>query len=553
MLKTHYTLFLLAWLMALSLSAQVKIGQPPFTIDGRKAFYDSLTNTLLVSIPRSSFDSGQMDGRVRLSKEWDDVSIDGQKANGKTISFAGIAPGKSFQVALSPHNGSTINTKLTFTYLPVIQLNGSFGYGYQEGSIEFVDPDSNHTMILPASIKWRGSTTNTDQKHKRNYRVKLNENVRLLNLRNDNNWLLDAGQSDLFRMRNLVANNLWNSFATKPYYADQEPEASSATHGRMTELFLGNKYQGVYNLMENMDREQMKLKKFDEQTGEIHGALWKAKGYGCSLMYNVGQPYDNHSATWDTFEAEYPDLADLDSIDWSTLYNAIYFVAKSNTNVFRQRVEEFFDVPVLLDYYLFINLLSAVDNRGKNMVWAVYDKAQSKRLTPAVWDLDRTVGYTLFDYSSPEYDMTVGFNLYVRLKNLNPDGFNQRLEQRYAELRATVFDEHHLHKLYTDAYELLRDCGATEREQQRWSGDSDIKGEPLDLKGELDYIKQWITQRLYYLDTRVFPKVMGISQTMADTNHNNQRLYNLSGQRLDDKQQLKPGIYISNNRKILVR
>ena len=67
MLKTHYTLFLLSWLMALSLSAQVKIGQPPFTIDGRKAFYDSLTNTLLVSIPRSSFDSGQMNGRVRLS------------------------------------------------------------------------------------------------------------------------------------------------------------------------------------------------------------------------------------------------------------------------------------------------------------------------------------------------------------------------------------------------------------------------------------------------------------------------------------------------------
>ena len=38
------------------------------------------------------------------------------------------------------------------------------------------------------------------------------------------------------------------------------------------------------------------------------------------------------------------------------------------------------------------------------------------------------------------------------------------------------------------------------REQERWSGDSDINGLTLDIVAEKDYIIDWIKKRLAYLD-----------------------------------------------------
>ena len=75
----------------------------------------------------------------------------------------------------------------------------------------------------------------------------------------------------------------------------------------------------------------------------------------------------------DVFEAKYPDLNDLDSTDYSTLWNAINFVVNSSNSDFKKHVQEYFDIPVLIDYYLFVVLLNALDNEGKNMYWAVYD------------------------------------------------------------------------------------------------------------------------------------------------------------------------------------
>ena len=54
--------------------------------------------------------------------------------------------------------------------LPQVYLNGSFGYEYNEGEICIVDSD---TTRLKANIKWRGGSTNSDGKHKRNYKIKM--------------------------------------------------------------------------------------------------------------------------------------------------------------------------------------------------------------------------------------------------------------------------------------------------------------------------------------------------------------------------------------------
>ena len=206
--------------------------------------------------------------------------------------------------------------------LPVVKLTGNFGYDYQEGTVSIIYPDGSSDNNLSARIKWRGGTTNTEEKHKRNYKIKFSEDHSFFGLRNDNNWILDAGQADVFRLRNRIATELWNDFATKPYYINEQPKALSGVRGEVVEVYLNDEYRGIYCFTECMDRKQLKLKKFD-QDGTIHGTLWKSTGFGSSLMNTLPESYDNNQPMMDVFEAKYPELDDLPQTDYSTLWNAI--------------------------------------------------------------------------------------------------------------------------------------------------------------------------------------------------------------------------------------
>ena len=435
--------------------------------------------------------------------------------------------------------------------LPIIKLTGDFGYDYQDGTVSIIYPDGSSEDSLTARIKWRGGSTNAEGKHKRNYKIKFTDDHRFFGLRKDDSWILDAGQADVFRLRNLIATELWNDFATKPYYIDKEPDALSGVRGKVVEVYLNDEYRGIYSFMENMDRKQMKLKKFDEN-GLIRGVMWKSKGYSSSMMTIVPESYDNKESMMDVFEAKYPDLDDLDSTDYSTLWNAINFVVNSSDEEFRQHVHEYFDIPVIIDYYLFVYVLNALDNRGKNMYWAVYDQTKDKMITLAVWDLDISMGAKSAlqydkDFISPEYDPGDVLYLITRLKNLNVDDFNNKVRNRYVELRKTVFSIHSLQQRYEYYYDLLVTSGAAEREAEKWSMDSDVCGEIIDFDLEILFIKFWITRRIIQMDHIFLYNKSSITNTPAKQDDKFISIYNLQGQKMPTNQQLPKGIYIFKN------
>ena len=372
----------------------------------------------------------------------------------------------------------------------------------------------------------------------------------------------DAGQADLFRVRNRIATEIWNDMARKPYYADKEPDALSGVRGRVVELFLNKEYRGIYCLTEAMDRKEMKLKKVDKKTGDIRGCLYKAGGYGASLMWNCPSTYDNNSEVWDTFEVKYPELDDTDNgeTDWSILVDAINFVATSNDGEFREHVAEYFDIPVLIDYYIFLNVLNAFDNVGKNMHWAVYDKTKDKKLTPAVWDLDGTIGQKLLDLAlvvytashSPEFEMSINMNLINRLKKLNVDDFNNKAILRYQELRKDLLSTDKLTSRYTSYFDMIDLSGAAQREENKWSEDSDINYEKLDFDFEIYYITYWITRHLQYLDEHLF-KNNGNSEITSIHTYQKDRIsqpiFNLKGLKVNNPQK---GIYIKDGKKYVI-
>ena len=435
--------------------------------------------------------------------------------------------------------------------LPTIHINGNFGYEYSEGEITINESDK--TTTLKAKIKWRGGSTNSPNKHKRNYKIKFYEDVSLFGLRSDNNWILDAGQADLFRLRNRIATELWNDMAHKPYYYYQEPNVLTGVRGKVIEVYLNNEYMGIYCLTEAMDRKQLKLKKYDKLTGTIHGGLWKATDWGNSLMYDI-TAYDNSKETWGAFEVKYPELDDVEETDYSTLYNAISFVANSTDEEFKNHIHNYFDMPVIIDYYIFLHVLNAFDNTGKNIYWAVYDKETDKKLTLAVWDLDGTVGQKWIEKwipnaTLPELEVENNLNLYVRLKKLNANNFNQKVLERYSELRKNILSTDNLINRYEYYYQLIKNCGAAEREQQKWSEDTDIDGRVLNFESEYNDIVNWITKHMEFLDNNVFKETTNINY-IPFSNYNNIIIYNLEGKQIP---YIQKNINIINRKKVIIK
>jgi len=531
-------------------------------IDGRRVFYDSESNTMLATIPEADFNKSKR-YTIELEEGWSNLKINGTTVNGSYY-FSSIAGGKTYPITIKNHDQYVITSNITFTFLPIMLIEGDFGYEYQEGRVTLYSPDEEAKDTLSAQLKWRGGTTNAANKHKRNYKIKFNEDQQFFGFRNDDKWILDAGQTDLFRLRNRVATEIWNDMARKPYYADKEPDALSGVRGRVVELFLNKEYRGIYSLTEAMDRKEMKLKKVDKKTGEIRGCLYKSSGYSSSLMWNLPATYDNHSETWDTFEVKYPELDDTENAetDWSILWNAINFVANSSDSNFRQHVAEYFDIEAVIDYYIFLHILNCHDNIGKNMYWAVYDQTADKRLTPAVWDLDLTAGSKFLDQYlqnatgpwAPDYQLNVNMKLYSRLKNLNVGEFKHAVIRRYHELRPNVLSTDQLTKRYISYFDQLALSGAASREESLWSEDSDIRGEVMDFENEIYYITYWLARHMVYLDENVFKKenLPPITNDIYTIKKDSSAdvIYNLHG--LPVKNNYR-GIYIRNGKKIVVR
>lgn len=124
--------------------------------------------------------------------------------------------------------------------IPVLVLRGTFSGEYQNGTVDFYSSQGATPVSYEAKIKWRGGSTNTEGKHKRNYKIKFKEKQQFFGLKADKNWILDAGQQDLFRLRNRIATELWNDFARKPYYVTDGAEVVTGVRGRVVEVFLNS-------------------------------------------------------------------------------------------------------------------------------------------------------------------------------------------------------------------------------------------------------------------------------------------------------------------------
>ena len=358
-----------------------------------------------------------------------------------------------------------------------------------------VDDHNGTVIVMHAGFKIRG--TSSQQYEKKSYRVELWADetgaemidTTFLGLRSDDDWNLEAMWAQPLRLRDKVANELWMEMYQLPYQ-ENEPEALPGIRMKYVDLYLNEAYVGVYALTERMDRKQLGLRKYN---GNLRGMLFKGNGPGAPT-FDTLPGYDNTMDTWDNYEWVYPNESDT-VIDWSSLYSFTNFVMNSSNIAFYSQYSTMFDAQNAIDYFLFINVLKAMDNMGRNLFVARYKKSSEFLYMP--WDLDAIWG---LDTDGSQTNDATGFmtnGFYDRLLNdCSDNGFVKLTQARYNTLRDSILTREHIMELVRNQYEELLADGVYDREHEAWP-------EFTVDESQLDYMSDWLDARFAYLDAEI--------------------------------------------------
>lgn len=401
------------------------------------------------------------------------------------------------------YNGKMYN--LYFSQLPIIKMEVADEIKDSPkvyGTFKLYAPGAQPVSSV-MGVEYRGASSQAYPKKSMEVEFYTDEthedeqDISLLGLRATSGFNLQAMYNEALRSNSITANDLWQEIHPDVYYRNKEPEARSGIQMKYAEIFLNGQYRGIYAVGEKVNRKSLQLKKYKDN--QIKGELYKGDSHGGAVLFTSLDDYDNDSPLWSGYEYKHP----KEKTDWSNLHSLIDFALNSDQDQFSNQYATKFDAENLIDYFIFLNVLRATDNTGKNIHLAKYDKNEKYFYVP--WDLDGVFG-TIWDGSNENVVDDLLFNgLYQRL--WTDVKFRSDLANRWTALRQDIITKEHLTGMISTNRMALQQNLAYEREQIVWDGF------PF-ADAQWEYQKDWIERRINYLDT-VFVKLLDVAQTDA--------------------------------------
>jgi spore coat protein H len=289
----------------------------------------------------------------------------------------------------------------------------------------------------------------------------------LIHMRASPDWVLDAMYVDMLRIRNKLANQIWKSINID--YVDFN----------YIEVILNNSYIGLYCLGEKLNKELL---------SQNHQAELLYKGIGNEGFNALEFAKPEKNFVWEGWEQVYPE----NDTSWHKLYRFRKFLTEASDSLFAADLHSYINIDNLIDVYLFINLISAYDNIGKNVFIAKYKDKDELYLQ--LWDMDWTFG-TLWPGMRIGTTSLINNYLFRRTVELNAANFNELLTFRWNELRESVLRKEVIISQLEANYYQLKNNGSYTREFKRWNDSIP------DIDEEFAYISTWINNRLIFLDS----------------------------------------------------
>lgn len=471
-----------------------------FSIDDVPCHFDKTTNTFYYSINKNTT---ELKGKINVLGSSIKIYINQEEVdNFSPYTFKDINVNQSVYLLFILCDGTELNYLLKFTNLPIIhlQFGDLFIFNEPKQAVPFRlhDPDYlAHGLEHPVfsstiGIETRGGSAQIYPK--KSYGLELwtddsgseSFDASLLGMRNDDDWILDAMFIDKAKMRNRVSTDIWQDM-TSLHYQVEEPTAQFGIKGKPVEVFVNDRYHGLYFFSERMDRKTLQLKKSEEN--EIKGLLYKASFWGEKIVkFETYFPSDPSADFWDGWEQKHPDPDDF--IHWEPLDEFTDFVVNADNDYFNDEIGEKLLLDNVIDYFILLNLIRGDDNTGKNIYMARYKKSSKFFMVP--WDMDATWGRDYLSLQTSTQD-TLSNRLFNRLIENNTDNFRAQLKQRWFALRGDILRTENL-KTYFEKYATTYQINnAFQRDAIRWERSDKISEEII-------YINNWMDERLLFLD-----------------------------------------------------
>jgi hypothetical protein len=410
-----------------------------------------------------------------------------------------------------------VDINFTSSNLPIVILNtGGFDIPDEpkiEATMKIIErPDNELNYVLdesnpdyldfdgPIQIEVRGSSSQLFSK--KQYSLTTydskgeKDNVKLLGLPKENDWILNALAYDTTFVRDYISYKLSNSLN------------QYASRAEYCELILNGEYKGIYMLLEKLkaDDNRINIKKIKDDDNELPDLTggyivksdkiegteelgWSMPSYGwgnVNFAYEVPKPEDKTSQQDDYIQNVFNQLAE-------TSYNP------SNTSLF-DGYPSLIDIPSFIDFMLLNELASNVDAYQFSTFF--HKDRGSKLHAGPVWDFNLTFGNDLFEwgYDRSKYniwqfqDGNRGARFWTDLF-YDPD-FSCYLTKRWRELTASgqVLNENIIHELIDETVTNILD--AVNRQEQVWNMDINFGVRIANIKNFVSQRINWISDQL---------------------------------------------------------
>lgn len=447
-------------------------------LDAKECFYDEASGLLKYAIAGNALEDFSP---YTVFQAHSTVVFEGKALTNNSVNALGcIQLNKRYAVDITTQ-GKTRHFQLEFTDIPMMRIV-SFDKIRNEpktlAKMTLNDAGSSEPLTHWIGIELRGASSLSLDKKSYGFGVYADKSTNhavpssFFGLKENSKWILDAMYVDKAHCRNKASFSLWASMGE----AGDHPRIRSV----FVEVFLNNKSVGLYCLNENYTESFLGL---SEQS-----VLYKGLDNSEVTFFRQLPVQKPVSARWGDWEQKFPDPSK--HIVWGDFQALSTLIVNGSDQAFTQSIGSMLDLDNVIDYYLFINLCGGTDNTGKN--WQFLKRSASDKFIIVPWDLDATWGRNAVGEPQTPYGEITN-RLFERLKSLDPENYNQRLTQRWSQLRADQFSEHNLLSLFSDNFSVLDHYHIMETENTVWN-------QSFDIGMEQAYIELWIGSRLMYLD-----------------------------------------------------
>ena len=314
--------------------------------------------------------------------------------------------------------------------------------------------------------------------------------VSLLGMRQDDDWLLYAAYNDEEKIRNVLSSNLWEyTCATDNAYG-----INTGMEYKYLELFLNGEYWGLYALGYPIDEKQLGIDKGNEEealykiTGWTNGNIWEYVEAGYITGYE-DKGSDGENENWVPLQ-NYCDTLYYGIDDSEKLYSSI-------------------DIDNVIDNYLFYNLTQGTDNVSKEYVKNQYFSIHSRQgkviAMYSPWDMDDTWGKTWREdfpvneqqpYTiSEKYNHVTESGIVNKLIVNGDDSIWEKIFDKYQYLRENGWSDENINSLLDEYEENIFASGAYLRDMERWP-----EGEYVDVADGMHTFRTFVMGRLQEFD-----------------------------------------------------